>query len=586
MAFASLGLSHNIVRGARAAGYTEPTPIQAQAIPAILAGRDVIGTAQTGTGKTAAFVLPILDLLKDGQGLRCLILTPTRELAAQIETNVRDYARFLPQIRCAALYGGVSMGPQISELRRGVDIIVATPGRLLDHLRRRTLDLRQIQIFVLDEADRMLDMGFMPDIKRIISLLPKVRQSLLFSATMPPEIESFARRILTNPVIISVGPRATPVEGVSQFLYPVPKHLKFALLKKLLEITPHTSVLIFMRTKRGAYKLAHALHHEGHKVAQIHGDRTQSQRSAALHGFRTRQYSILVATDIAARGLDIENISHVINYDVPARPEDYIHRIGRTARASAIGDAFTLCSPEEHAEIRAIERALKKTLPRVILPDFDYGKGGATTACYVCARTSAAPDTGLSRDGLASPTPLELGWHERLQLVCAQKPKAALAPRSALEQRCLDCACLQRFCQDRAPVGLTRCRGFAAPYSPRLQRQFDSRIALQYFLSIASCADALHRFSSAFCACSDSKAMRQRKFSVVVEQIEKITLGGIAHLREEPAHDQGESQGITEAALHCRAEGYAHDPLNRDVLWAAGKPLGVRKVYGDLTDCF
>lgn len=376
MPFASLGLSHNIVRGARAAGYTEPTPIQAQAIPAILAGRDVIGTAQTGTGKTAAFVLPILDLLKDGQGLRCLILTPTRELAAQIETNVRDYARFLPQIRCAALYGGVSMGPQISELRRGVDIIVATPGRLLDHLRRRTLDLRQIQIFVLDEADRMLDMGFMPDIKRIISLLPRVRQSLLFSATMPPEIESFARRILTNPVIISVGPRATPVEGVSQFLYPVPKHLKFALLKKLLEITPHTSVLIFMRTKRGAHKLAHALHQEGHKVAQIHGDRTQSQRSAALHGFRTRQYSILVATDIAARGLDIEDISHVINYDVPARPEDYIHRIGRTARASAIGDAFTLCSPEEHAEIRAIERALKKTLPRVILPDFDYGKGG------------------------------------------------------------------------------------------------------------------------------------------------------------------------------------------------------------------
>ncbi len=266
MPFASLRLSHNVVRGARAAGYTEPTPIQAQAIPAILAGKDLIGTAQTGTGKTAAFALPILDLLKDGQGLRALILTPTRELAAQIETNIRDYARFLPQIRCAALYGGVAMGPQISELRRGVDIVVATPGRLLDHLRRRTLDLRHIKIFVLDEADRMLDMGFMPDIKHIIALLPKVRQSLLFSATMPPEIESFARRILTNPVSISVGPRATPVEGVSQFLYPVPKHLKFALLKKLLEITPHTSVLIFMRTKRGAQKLARALHQEGHRA--------------------------------------------------------------------------------------------------------------------------------------------------------------------------------------------------------------------------------------------------------------------------------------------------------------------------------
>lgn len=376
MPFASLGLSHNIVRGVRAAGYTEPTPIQAQAIPAILAGKDLIGTAQTGTGKTAAFVLPILDLLKDGQGLRCLILTPTRELAAQIETSIRDYARFLPQIRYTALFGGVAMGPQISELRRGVDIVVATPGRLIDHLKRRTLDLRQIKIFVLDEADRMLDMGFMPDIKYLISLLPKARQSLLFSATMPPQIESFARRMLTNPVVISVGPRATPAEGVSQFLYPVPKHLKFALLKKLLEITPHTSVLIFMRTKRGAQKLARALHQEHQRVTQIHGDRTQSQRTAALHGFRTRQYSILVATDIAARGLDIENISHVINYDVPARPEDYIHRIGRTARASAIGDALTLCSPEEHAEIRAIERALKKPLPRVILPDFDYGRGG------------------------------------------------------------------------------------------------------------------------------------------------------------------------------------------------------------------
>ncbi len=376
MPFASLGLSHNVVRGVRAAGYTDPTPIQTQAIPVILAEKDVIGTAQTGTGKTAAFVLPILDLLKEGQGLRCLILTPTRELAAQIETNVRDYARFLPHIRCAALYGGVSMGPQISELRRGVDIIVATPGRLLDHLERRTLNLRQIKIFVLDEADRMLDMGFIPDIKYIISLLPRTRQSLLFSATMPPEIESFAHRILTHPVIISVGPRATPVAGVSQFLYPVPRHLKFPLLAKLLEITPHTSVLIFMRTKRGAHRLTRALQQQGHKVTQIHGDRTQSQRSAALHGFRTQRYSLLVATDIAARGLDIENISHVINYDVPSRPEDYIHRIGRTARASAIGDAFTLCSPEEHAAVRAIERLLKKTLPRVILPDFDYGKGG------------------------------------------------------------------------------------------------------------------------------------------------------------------------------------------------------------------
>jgi ATP-dependent RNA helicase RhlE len=372
MPFSQLGLSQSIVRGVRAVGYSEPTPIQLQAIPVVLSGRDLIGIAQTGTGKTAAFVLPILEKLKHGKGLRCLVLTPTRELAAQVETSVRDYARFLP-LRCTPIYGGVAMGPQVSALRRGVDIVVATPGRLLDHLQRRNVQFSQLQILVLDEADRMLDMGFLPDIQRIISTLPRQRQTLLFSATVPLEIEQLARRILVNPAVVEIGRRTSPAEGVAQFLYPVPRHLKMKLLLKILETTLTTSVLVFTRTKNGADKVSRILHERGHSAARIHGDRSQSQRSQSLQGFRTGRYKILVATDIAARGLDIEGISHVINYDVPATPEDYVHRIGRTARAQAIGDAFTLVSPgEEEETVRAIERILKKTLPRVVVPDFDY----------------------------------------------------------------------------------------------------------------------------------------------------------------------------------------------------------------------
>ncbi len=371
MPFSKLGLSHPIVRGVRAAGYLEPTPIQSQAIPPILAGRDLIATAQTGTGKTAAFVLPILDRLQEKQGLRCLILTPTRELAAQIETNIRDYARFT-QIRCAAVYGGVTMGPQIAALQESPQILVATPGRLLDHIRHRHVRLSQIEIFVLDEADRMLDMGFLPDLRRIIHRLQGKRQNLFFSATMPRQIESLARQTLVDPLVVAVGPQAKPVEGVSQFLYPVPRHLKMAMLIKLLEITPHTSVLVFTRTKYGADKVARALHRQGYPVTALHGDRSQSQRSHALHGFRTGRYRILVATDLAARGLDVEGISHVINYDVPETPEAYIHRIGRTARAQAVGDAFTLVALEEEPSIHQIERHLQRVLPRVGVPDFEY----------------------------------------------------------------------------------------------------------------------------------------------------------------------------------------------------------------------
>ncbi|MCI2430894.1 DEAD/DEAH box helicase [Candidatus Acetothermia bacterium] len=371
MPFSQLGLSHNVVRGVRAVGYHEPTPIQSQAIPLILAGKDLLGTARTGTGKTAAFVLPILEKLKTGSGLRALILLPTRELAAQVETNVRDYARFLT-LRCTALYGGVAMRPQLEALRKGVDIVVATPGRLLDHINRGAVKFHQLQILVLDEADRMLDMGFLPDIKRILARLPRKRQTLLFSATLPVEIEHLARQTLVAPVLVEVDKRATPVEGVAQFLYEVPRHLKTKLLLKILQTTLTTSVLIFTRTKHGADKVARVLHQHGHSVARIHGDRSQGQRSHSLEGFRAGRYKILVATDIAARGLDVEGISHVINYDMPATPEDYIHRIGRTARAQAIGDAFTLVSPEEEGTVRAIENLIGKKLPRVIVPDFDY----------------------------------------------------------------------------------------------------------------------------------------------------------------------------------------------------------------------
>jgi len=371
MPFSKLGLSHNIVRGVRAVGYTEPTPIQTQAIPLILAGKDVIGTAQTGTGKTAAFVLPILDRLKEKTGLRCLIVTPTRELVAQIETNIRDYARFT-QTRCAVIYGGVAMGPQIAALRSHPQVVVATPGRLLDHLNRRNVSFSQLEILVLDEADRMLDMGFLPDIKRILSVLPTKRQTLLFSATIPPQIEALARQTLVNPVLASVGQRSSPAAGVAQFLYPVPRHLKMSLLLKILKITPFTSVLIFTRTKYGADKVARVLHRNGHEATRLHGDRSQSERSHSLHGFRTGRYQILVATDLAARGLDVEKVSHVINYDMPATPDDYVHRIGRTARAQAVGDAFTLVASEDNAAVRAIERLLKKALPRVVVPDFDY----------------------------------------------------------------------------------------------------------------------------------------------------------------------------------------------------------------------
>ncbi len=382
MPFSRLGLAPEVLRGVRAAGYTDPTPIQAQAIPTILAGHDFIGCAQTGTGKTAAFVLPILTQLRarpgeaprragETEGVRVLVLTPTRELAAQVETAVRDYSRFM-NLRCAVVYGGVAIGPQQSALRQGVDILVATPGRLLDHMERGNVFFTRLEILVLDEADRMVDMGFAPDLGRILRKLPAGRQTLMFSATMPPELNTIAKKALVDPVRVDIAPKVKTAVGIREAVYPVPRHLKTDLLLELLSANEMDSVLVFARTKRGADRIAREMAQGGHAVAALHSNRSQGQRERALAGFRSGRYQILVATDIASRGLDVEGISHVINYDVPHQPEDYVHRAGRTARALKVGDAFTLMARDEEDLVAAIERFTGKAIPRVILPDFDY----------------------------------------------------------------------------------------------------------------------------------------------------------------------------------------------------------------------
>jgi ATP-dependent RNA helicase RhlE len=371
MPFSKLGLSLKVLEGVRAAGYTDPTAIQLRAIPIILEARDLIGSAQTGTGKTAAFALPILSRLGQHGGLRALVLEPTRELAAQVETAVRDYARFT-DLRTIVLFGGTGYGRQDQALRQGADIVVATPGRLLDQIQRGMLRLSQIQILVLDEADRMLDMGFMPDVRRIVERCPRVRQTLLFSATIPPELEQLCRWALRNPETVQIGQRRSPAETVTHALYPVDIPQKQDLLEELLRRTDYDQVLIFCRTKNGADRVARKLHQQGHAVAVLHSNRTQREREQALNGFRNGRYEVMVATDIAARGIDVEQISHVINFDVPHHPEDYVHRIGRTGRAQSVGDAFTIMTAEDLQEIAAIEHFIGQKIPRVKLEGFNY----------------------------------------------------------------------------------------------------------------------------------------------------------------------------------------------------------------------
>lgn len=375
MSFNDFNFDVRLNKAILAASYETPTPIQAAAIPVVMSGADLIGTAHTGTGKTAAFVLPILQKLlnKPSQRqTRCVIITPTRELAEQINDVVIQMAKNTP-IRSAAIYGGVGMNPQTRALREGVEILVVCPGRLLDHVGQGNADFSHVDTLVLDEADRLLDMGFLPSVKRIIGLLPAKRQSILFSATFPREVEALAASVLQQPKRVSVGMNKA-ANTVSHALYPVPQHLKTNLLVELIKQHNPFSLLVFTRTKHKADRVASQLTRLGFESAALHSDRTQNQRQRALDGFKQGKYQVLVATDIAARGLDIETVSHVINYDIPGSPDDYIHRIGRTGRAEREGDAFTLTTPEDHAMVRDIERALGKPIARQKLDGFNYAE--------------------------------------------------------------------------------------------------------------------------------------------------------------------------------------------------------------------
>ncbi len=373
MPFAKLGLHSSIVRAVAAKGYTTPSPIQEQAIPIVLTGRDLVASAQTGTGKTAAFALPILNRLGPHKAVapRVLVLEPTRELAAQVDEAFAEFGQFT-DLRRALLHGGVGYGKQRADLRAGADIVVATVGRLLDFLEERALRLDHLEILVLDEVDRMLDMGFIRDVKKIVGLCPKNRQTLFFSATIPPEIEEIARFALRDPARVTIGRTRSVNESVTHAIYPVPHALKFPLLLELLKKTDYKSVIVFTRTKHGADKIAKKLKAEGHTVALLHGDRSQGQRKAALEGFKNGALEVMVATDIAARGLDVAGVTHVINYDIPGTPDDYVHRIGRTGRAAAEGDAFTLVTPDQASEVRAIEKFIKATIPQLTMEGFDY----------------------------------------------------------------------------------------------------------------------------------------------------------------------------------------------------------------------
>jgi len=406
MPFNALGLQPLILRAVQEAGYTEPTPIQASAIPLILAGQDLIGIAQTGTGKTAAFVLPILaklagtnhngepptglerrtvpahSTLRRSEGsrkIRALIVAPTRELVAQIDENVRAYARHLP-LRAAVVYGGVGERPQIEALRSGVDLVVATPGRLLDLMDRRFADFSALQFLVLDEADRMLDMGFLPDIRRIVKSMPSRRQTLLFSASLSREIEVITGEFLRSPKLIQIGRRANPTETVTQLVYEVAKHQKSALLAHLLRDPSLNMVLIFSRMKHGADRVARSLETQGIRTATLHSNRSQNQRLRALKDFKSGAVRVLVATDIAARGIDVDGISHVVNYDFPMHPEDYVHRIGRTGRAHAVGDAISFVTPEDHSALRSLERFIGRGIVRKRSEGFNYSTQPAPAA--------------------------------------------------------------------------------------------------------------------------------------------------------------------------------------------------------------
>lgn len=376
MSFTKLGLSADLVRAVADQGYSKPTPVQSRAIPIILSGKDVLAGAQTGTGKTAGFALPLLQLLsrrtvvKSKNSIRALILTPTRELAAQVEENVASYGKYLP-LKSAVVFGGVGINPQIGQIRRGVDVLVATPGRLLDHVQQRTVDLSKVEILVLDEADRMLDMGFIKDIRRILTLLPVRRQNLLFFATFFNDIKKLADDLLKSPELIEVANRNTTSETIEQVIHPVDRHRKRELLSFLIRSQKWRQVLVFTRTKHGANELTKKLGQDGISAVAIHGNKSQAHRTRALADFKHGKVRVLVATDIAARGLDIEDLPHVVNFDLPNVPEDYVHRIGRTGRAKREGIAISLVCIDEHDMLKGIERLIKRIVPQEIIEGYE-----------------------------------------------------------------------------------------------------------------------------------------------------------------------------------------------------------------------
>ncbi|WP_432822895.1 DEAD/DEAH box helicase [Trichloromonas sp.] len=404
MDFNSFNLHPKIAAGIAAAGFTQPTPIQAQAIPKIMKHRDVMGLAQTGTGKTAAFGLPILHQLMNGKRgcVRALIVAPTRELAEQIHVSLSQLGQ-QSGLRSVTIYGGVGINPQVTKLKKGAEIVVACPGRLLDHIKQSTIDLSQVDVLVLDEADRMFDMGFLPDIRRIIKCLPVKRQTLLFSATMPKEIRHLAEEVLSNPETVQIDTVA-PAVTVSHALYPVPQHLKTDLLLKLLEHTDTESVLVFTRTKHRAKRLGEKLEKSGYRAASLQGNLSQSRRQSALDGFRDGSYQILVATDIAARGIDVSQISHVVNFDIPDTPEAYIHRIGRTGRAARSGDAFTMITDEDGVMVRTIERVLGTQLERRRVDGFDYNVPAPERPAEPARRPMRTPQRAKPQGNKAKPS--------------------------------------------------------------------------------------------------------------------------------------------------------------------------------------
>lgn len=408
MNFEQFQLDSRLMQGIKKAGYDTATPIQEAAIPAALRGRDIIGTAQTGTGKTAAFVLPILNQLLTGQRnvARALIVTPTRELAEQINDVIKTLSAGT-RLKSATIYGGVGANSQIQALRNGVEILVACPGRLLDLIQQGHAKMNRIEILVLDEADRMFDMGFLPDVRRIVKAVPEKRQTMLFSATFPPDVELLAQQALKQPQKIAMG-ISRPAYTVTHALYPVAQHLKSALLIELLKRTDTNSVLVFTRTKYRAQKVARQIHQAGFKVTSLHGDRSQGQRQAALKGFKSGHHDIMVATDIAARGLDIESISHVINYDMPDTADAYIHRIGRTGRAQRTGDAFTLVTPDDNDMIRTLERIMAQPLKRETIEGFDYARPAPPRSASG-TRGRGAPRSDSRRPPKPAPTPKSYG---------------------------------------------------------------------------------------------------------------------------------------------------------------------------------